>query len=70
MCLLNTLAIVGINNKDKPLCVLELGLRKTSFYQSVLKYVMSPERPDLILTADIPNSKVDVLIFNSFNVET
>ena len=30
---------------------------------------MSPERPDFILTTDIPDCKADVLVFNSLNIE-
>ena len=35
----------------------------------VLK-VMSPQRSDLILTADVPHCKADVLVFNCLDVET
>lgn len=30
---------------------------------------MSPERPDLVLPADIPDIELDVLVCNTFNVE-
>ena len=35
----------------------------------VLK-VMSPQRSDLVLTADVPHCKADVLVFNRLDVET
>lgn len=31
---------------------------------------MSPERPDLVLTADIPNSEADIFIFHCLHIET
>lgn len=38
-------------------------------YLCVLK-VMSPERPDLVLTANIPNSETDIFIFHCLHIET
>ena len=32
--------------------------------------IMSPERSDLVLTADIPNCKTDVLVLNGLYIET
>lgn len=31
---------------------------------------MAPERTDLVLTSDVPHRKADVLVFNSFDVES
>jgi hypothetical protein len=51
----NTVTIVAINNEDDALGVLE---------------VMSPERSDLILSTNIPNSELDVLVLDSLDVES
>ena len=51
----NTIAIVAIDDEDNTLSVLE---------------VMSPERTDLVLTTDIPHGKLNVLVFDSLDVET
>ena len=51
----NTIAIIAVNNEDDALSVLE---------------VMSPQRSDLVLSTDIPYSELNVLIFDSLNVET
>mmetsp|Transcript_16073 Transcript_16073/g.26848 ORF Transcript_16073/g.26848 Transcript_16073/m.26848 type:complete len:253 (+) Transcript_16073:59-817(+) len=52
---INTIRVVRIDNKDQSLSVL---------------VVVTPQRTDLILTTDIPNCERDVLVFNSFNVES
>ena len=52
---INTVRIVRINNKDQSLSVL---------------VVVTPQRTDLILTADIPNCKRNVLVLNCLDVET
>ena len=51
----DTFAIVGVNNKDETLGVLE---------------VVAPQGTDLVLTSDIPHGERDVLVLNSLNVET
>lgn len=51
----NTVAIVAVNDEDDTLGVLE---------------VMPPQRADLVLTADIPHGELDVLVLDSFDVET
>lgn len=51
----NTITIIGINNEDDALGVLE---------------VMSPQRSDLVLSTNIPYSELDILVFDSLNVET
>jgi len=51
----DTLTIVGIDHKDETLSVLE---------------IVPPERTDLILTSDIPHGEVDVLVLDSFHIET
>lgn len=50
----HTVTIVAINNEDDALRILE---------------VMPPERSDLILSTDIPHSKLDVFVLNSLYVE-
>ena len=52
---INTIRIVRVNNKDQSLSVL---------------IVMAPQRTDLILTTDIPNCERDVLVLDSFDVES
>jgi hypothetical protein len=51
----NTITIVAVNDEDDSLGVLE---------------IMSPQRPDLILSTNIPYGELNVLIFNSLNVES
>lgn len=50
----DTLPIVGVDDEDDSLSVLE---------------VMSPERTDLVLSTDVPDGEVDVLILNGLYVE-
>jgi len=50
----NTLPVVAVHHEDESLGVLE---------------VMSPQRTDLVLTADVPHGETDVLIFNSLDIE-
>jgi len=51
----NTITIVGINDEDDTLGVLE---------------VMSPQRSDLVLSTNIPYGELNVLVFDSLDVET
>jgi len=51
----NTIAVIAIDNEDNTLSVLE---------------VVSPQRPNLVLPTNIPNGELDVLVFNSFDIET
>jgi hypothetical protein len=51
----NTIAIVAIDNEDDALGVLE---------------VMSPQGSDLVLSTNIPYSELNILVFDSLNVET
>lgn len=51
----NTIAIVAVNNEDDTLGVLE---------------VMSPQGPNLVLSTNIPDGELNVLIFDRLNVET
>jgi len=53
--LTDTVAIVTVHHEDQALGVLE---------------VMPPEGANLVLTTNIPDSKADVLVFNSLDVET
>merc|ERR1719354_453547 len=53
-CLTNTISIVRINNENQSLGVLE---------------VVSPQRTDFVLTADIPDGEGDVFVFHGFNIE-
>ena len=50
----NAIRIIGIDDKDETLRVL---------------VVVAPQRTDFILTADVPNCKGDVLVFNGFHVK-
>ena len=51
----NTVTIVAVNDEDDTLGVLE---------------VMSPERSDLVLSTDIPDVELGVLVCDSLDVET
>ena len=52
---IDTVAIVRVHHEDQALRVL---------------VVVAPQRTDLVLTTDIPNRERDVLVFDSFHVET
>lgn len=51
----DTVTIVAVDDEDDTLGVLE---------------VMSPEGTDLVLTADIPDGELNVLVLDSLDVET
>lgn len=53
-CLDNTIAIVGVNDEDDTLSVLE---------------VVSPQRTNLVLTTDIPHGELNVLVLYSLDIE-
>jgi len=53
-CLNNTIAIVGVNDEDNTLSVLE---------------VVSPQRTNLVLTTDIPHGELNVLVLYSLDIE-
>lgn len=53
-CFIYSRSVVRINNKNQPLGAGE---------------VMSPERSNLVLAADIPNVELDVLVCNRLDVE-
>jgi hypothetical protein len=50
----NTVAIVGVDDEDDTLSVLE---------------VVPPQRTDLVLTTDIPHGELDVLVLYGLDVE-
>jgi hypothetical protein len=50
----DTIAIVAINDEDDALGILE---------------VMPPQWPDLVLPADIPDGKLNILVFDGLDVE-
>lgn len=50
----NTIAIIAVDNEDDALGVLE---------------VMPPQRPDLVLSTNIPHGELDILILDRLNVE-
>lgn len=50
----DTIAVVGVNDEDDALGVLE---------------VMPPERPDLVLATDIPHGELDVLVLDRLDIE-
>ena len=52
---IDSVAIVRVNDEDEALSVL---------------VVVSPEKSDLVLTADVPHSEGDVLVLDSLHVET
>ena len=54
-CLNHTIAIVGVDNEDNTLSVLE---------------VMPPQRPDLVLSSDIPYGELNVLVLDGLDVES
>lgn len=51
----HTVAVVGINNEDDTLGVLE---------------VMSPQWSDLVLSSDIPHGELNVLVLDGLDVES
>ena len=50
-----TIAIVAVDDEDDTLSILE---------------VMSPQRSDLVLSADIPDGELNVLVLDGFDVES
>jgi hypothetical protein len=50
----DTVAIVAVDDEDDALRVLE---------------VVAPQRPDLVLAADVPDGELNVLVFDCFDVE-
>jgi hypothetical protein len=53
-CLNNTISVIAVNDEDDALGVLE---------------VVSPQRPDLVLSTNVPHCELNVLVFNGFNIE-
>jgi len=53
-CLDDTISVVGVDNEDDTLGVLE---------------IMPPKRSDLVLPTNIPHCELDVLVLDSLNVE-
>lgn len=51
----DTIRVIGIDNKDESLSVL---------------VVVAPQGTDFILTTDIPNCERNVLVFDGFDIET
>jgi hypothetical protein len=51
----NSITIIAINDEDNTLGILE---------------VMSPQRSNLVLSANIPHGELNVLVFYSLDVET
>lgn len=51
----DTVAVIAVDDEDYTLSVLE---------------VVSPQRTDLVLTTNVPDGELDVLIFDSLDVET
>lgn len=54
-CLDNTISVIGVDHEDDTLGVLE---------------VMPPQRSDLVLPTNVPHGELDVLVFDSLNVES
>ena len=53
-CFDDTISVIAVDDKDNALGVLE---------------VVSPQGPDLVLSTDVPHSELDVLVFDSLNIE-
>lgn len=51
----NTISVVGVDHENDALRVLE---------------VMPPKRSNLILTTNVPNRKLDILVLNSLDIES
>jgi len=54
-CVINTVAIVRIHDIDDPLGILK---------------VVTPQRPNLVLTTYIPYSKANVFVLDSFDIKS
>lgn len=50
-----SLSVVAVHHEDQTLCVLE---------------VVSPQRTDLVLTADVPHCETDVLVLHRLHIKT
>lgn len=50
----NAISVVGIDHEDDTLGILE---------------VVAPQRPDLVLSSDVPHSELNVLVLDGLNVE-
>ena len=53
-CLNNTISIIAVDDEDDTLSVLE---------------VVSPQRSNLVLPTNVPHCELNVLVFDSFDVE-
>merc|ERR1719458_1650538 len=53
-CLTNPLPVITVHHEDQSLCILK---------------VVSPQRPDLVLTSHVPDSEADVFILHSLDIE-
>jgi hypothetical protein len=53
-CLDNTVSVIGVDDEDDALGVLE---------------IMPPQRSDLVLTTDIPHCELNVLVLDGLDVE-
>ena len=77
----NTFPIVGVDNEDDALRVLEVcvagdrvrygagGDTSDAGRRRDMTRTMPPERTDLVLSSNIPHSKGDVLVLNRLDVE-
>ena len=55
LCLVYPLSILAVHDKDEALCS---GV------------IVSPQRPNLVLAANVPHVELDILIRHRFDVET
>ena len=84
-CFGDAIAVVAVDNKDKPLSVLEIvSPKRTDLFEIIVSLVSTPwftqrknSTPDviafvyyLILPTNVPHSKRDILVFNGFNVKS
>ncbi|KAL4590737.1 hypothetical protein LXL04_003679 [Taraxacum kok-saghyz] len=75
----NTVTIIAINHKDKPLCVLEVvppqwpDLKTTKYFSYFIQFQSSNSLTYLIsylvLTSNIPHCKADVLVLHSLHIK-
>ena len=60
-------------NKDKlnyPAINDHVYQRKKPTHTLCVLEIVTPQRPDFVLTANIPHGKADVLVFYSFDIES
>ena len=72
-CLVYPRPIIRVNDEDESLRALspnQLCACRRLAQTKCTRKVMSPQRPDLVLSANVPDVELDVLIGNRFDIET